>query len=222
MFCDIGLSYFDFFRIYFLPRALMKFAAALVLPLLLSAVPASASLNSESFARDFREEALKTFSFTSSGRVASFYKQTDDRGYGFRLNGSLDATDKAASLATGMAFGGHNASADLERDAKLTTLMVSGTYDLPLNPRLLLRPYLLAGAGLAVYDTSGANMQPDQQGTNLVPVFKLGGGLAFRMGQVMDLTFSYKAGLASTGTAGRNSDNSAMLQMFDIALKYRF
>jgi hypothetical protein len=199
----------------------MKFAAALVLPLLLLAVPAAASLNSESFARDFREEALKTFSFTSSGRSASFYKETDDRGYGFRVNGSLDATDKAASLATGMAFGGHSSSADLEGDAKLTTLMLSGTYDLPLNPRLLLRPYLLAGAGLAVYDTSGANMHPEEQGTSLVPVFKLGGGLAFRMGQVMDLTFSYKAGFARTGTAGRNAD-STMLQMFDVALKYRF
>jgi hypothetical protein len=199
----------------------MYLFVALVLPLLLLTAPAAASLNSDSFTRDFQAEAFKTFSFTSSGRTASFYQETDDRGYGFRLNGSLDATDKAASLATGMAFGGHHSSADLERDAKLTTLMVSGTYDLPLNPDLLLRPYLLAGAGLAVYDTTGAIMSPDQQGTSLVPVFKFGGGLAFRMGAVMDLTFSYKAGFASAGTAGRGTDNATM-QMFDLALKYRF
>ena len=174
--------------------------------------PAHASLNLDAFNRDFQAEAARTYSF-SNGRTASFYKNTDDEGYGFRIGGMLDASDRAT---------GFTAPANLERNATLTTLLLNGTYDLPgFDPNLILRPYVLAGAGLAVYDTSAANLAPEERGTSIVPVFKLGGGLAFRMGQVMDLTFSYKAGFAGAGSAMGHSEGST-LQMVDIALKYKF
>ncbi|HVY12711.1 MAG TPA: hypothetical protein VHB73_04010 [Alphaproteobacteria bacterium] len=176
-------------------------------------------LGGEDFARDFQTAAYESYSFTQ-GKSASFYKNTDDHGYGFALGGVLDSTDKAPDLSSGLAFG--EGAADLEHNAKLTTMMMSGTLDLPGFSPHFLRPYVLAGAGLAVYDTS-ASLAPDARGTDVIPVFKLGGGLALRMGQMFDLAFSYKAGFASGGSpvSGR-SQQSADLQMVDVSLKYKF
>jgi opacity protein-like surface antigen len=188
------------------------FIAIIFILLSLGFAKPSHAMDTEAFARDFQAEAIRTYSF-SQGRTANFYNNTDDHGYGFRFGGMLDASDRASHMTS--------SQSSLEKNTRLTTMLLNGTYDLPgFDPNLIFRPYLLAGAGLAVYDTTSSNLSPSARGTSVVPVFKLGGGLAFRMGQVMDLTFSYKAGFA--GGTGTGRDDGAKLQMFDIALKYKF
>jgi opacity protein-like surface antigen len=192
------------------------------LALAIIALPAAAAVQPvQNFARDFEAAAYESYSFTK-GRSASFYNNTDDHGYGLNVGGILSSTDRAPSLSSGLSFGDSGAAA-FEHNAKLTTLLLSGTMDIPgFAPNLLFKPYVLGGVGVALYDTtSSASLAPEARGTDVIPVFKLGGGFAFRMDKMLDLSLAYKAGFASSTMSGRNQD-SATIQMIDISLKYKF
>jgi opacity protein-like surface antigen len=186
------------------------------------ALEAQAAVQPEGFARDFQNASYESYAF-SKGRSASFYKNTDDSGYGLSLGGLLNSTDKAPTLSSGLAFGDSGA-ADLERNSKLTTLLLSGTLDIPgLAPNMLFKPYVLGGVGVAVYDTSSsASLSPEARGTDVIPVFKFGGGFAFRMEKKLDLSFSYKTGFSGAGSIGGRAQESVPMQMVDVSLKYRF
>ncbi len=184
--------------------------AALLVVLVAQPRPAEASLAEEEFARDFQVRASESRGFAKS-RHASFYKKTNARGYGLKVKGTLD----------GVGRGVENIVDRLERRATMTTAMVGATMDAPgrLARRLPLRPYVTGGAGVTVYDASGVNISTHAaRGVRAVPVARMGGGLALRMGEKMNLDIAYKAGLA----AGESLHKTAATQIVDVSVKYRF
>lgn len=192
-------------------------ASLLLMPL---ALPAQAAVE-DSFSRDFQNIASESFSF-EAGKTAPLYRSIDDDGYGFRLNGVMGGNTAIQSLAAGLSVNEPDKQdlAELEHAAQLSTFLLNSTYDIPgkLTSALPLRPFISGGVGVAVYDTSSANLAPEDRGTSIIPVFKIGAGLAFRMGEEMNLTVSYQVGFASSTAAGQDPS----LDMININLKYRF
>lgn len=181
----------------------------------------------DAFMRDFRTTASESHSF-SLGRTASFYKNTDDVGYGTHLSGTVTSNNNSTSLAGGLASAASGDGAmDLEHRAHLTTLLVNGSYDLQSGflGNLPWRPYVMGGMGIALYDTSAAAALGDQGGTDVVPMVHVGGGLAYRMGEAWDMALSYKAGFAGGNSVGLTSNHSQQnvdLQMVDVGFRFRF
>lgn len=192
------------------------------------AMPSYAALNSAlpagDFARDFAANGSESHSF-SRGKTASFYKVLDDQGYGFNVKGVLGGNDRAASLSSGLNQG-DSGMLDLEKKAKLTTLMVNGSYDLKrnLSEKLPMRPYVTGGVGLALYDTSHLP-QPSSTvpaSTAMIPVVHVGAGVAYKMGQDWDLALGYKAGFAGSRSAVDGGTQQANIQLVDVNFKYKF
>lgn len=193
---------------------------------MLGAMPVSAALQGEGFMRDFKASASESHSFTR-GKLAPFYKNTDDEGYGVKLNGVLASNDRAVTLASGLSGNSDNGMVDLERRAKLTTLLVNGTFDFHkrVASSMPVRPYLLGGVGVALYDTGAGASLSEPSHTAVVPVVRVGGGLAYRMGEDWDLSVSYKVGFAGSGDSlrgGAAPREATDLQMVDMGLKYKF
>jgi hypothetical protein len=178
----------------------------------LFAQPSFAALESSTpFANDFRKAASSTHHF-SQGHKVDLYSKTNDSGSGAKISGFFFDTDSDV--------------ADIEHRAQLTTIFVNGTYDLPLHLKsdaLPLRPYVMGSVGLAVYDNENTAALLQQQGMDIMPVFRAGVGVAYRMDQQWDLSLSYKTGFTgqSSLTTGRSQER-VNLEMIDIGFKYRF
>jgi opacity protein-like surface antigen len=196
-----------------MPQAHLKhFAACMALSSTL-AFPAFAASTTplDGFGDEFRTQIRDTSHF-NKGKQAALFTQTDARGYGAELKGYITSNELAASRAT----------RDFDKHENLTTLMVSGTYDLParLDKTMPLHPFVTAGMGVAVYHGSeGANADGHEapRGTALVPVFHAGAGLAYKMSEKMDLAVSYK-----TGVAAASGNERVNMQMVDVGMKLKF
>lgn len=196
-----------------MPQAyLARFLAFLAIFLSLS-FPAFAASSTplEGFGSEFRAQARDTVYF-SKGRQAEFYNKTDAHGYGAEVKGFITSSEMAAGRTT----------RDINKHENLTTLMVSGTYDLPnkLDETMPLHPFVTAGMGIAVYhgeQGNGADGHEEPHGTALVPVFRVGGGLAYKVNEQMALAVSYKTGVAVAG-----GDERVSMQIVDVGVKLRF
>lgn len=147
----------------------------------------------------------------SYGRSADFYKKFRDGNYGFSLDGVMSSS---ADILPHL---------DVNHGDTLTTLIVNGSYDLParLKGGMDFHPFLMGGAGVALYDslsahagnisTTGTQTQGD-----MVPLFRFGGGIAYKVDKRLGLALSYKTGF----TGGRLTDVN--MQMVDVGLKFRF
>jgi hypothetical protein len=140
----------------------------------------------------------------SNGLSAGFFSKTDESGYGLNVNGVMSNNAEAHM--------------DINHHDKLTALLVNGTYDLParLKGEMDVHPFILGGAGVAVYDAASAKTVTVDGRGDMVPLFRVGGGLAYKMDDRLGLSLSYKTGF--TGKTLQSID----MQMIDVGLKYRF
>jgi hypothetical protein len=125
-----------------------------------------------------------------------------NNGKGFSLSGNVfsglaSGNDPAASGYMNGAAGSNpyvNQPA-LLGDQSVYALLVDGAYDFDydLGTGLPLHPYLGGGVGMAMYGTPPGGGLAMQDG-DMVPLFRVGGGVTYRLGEQWDLSLDYKAG----------------------------
>ncbi|MGB9151749.1 MAG: outer membrane beta-barrel protein [Alphaproteobacteria bacterium] len=133
-----------------------------------------------------------------------------------------------SSYFSGLASGvtASDSFANFGNDQRMYAMLVDGRYDFNQETSSLsspLRPYLMGSMGVAT--TSGGSNFDSQSGST-VPLFRLGGGIAYRLDERWDMSLDYKAGLASaspgdylfTGRGQQQVD----LQTLNIGMHYAF
>ena len=156
-----------------------------------------------------------------------------DADYGFSLSSSYFSgrgsgmSDSGRGVTGGgIVSGARDKFAELEGDQRLYALLIDGKYDFSYDfgTGLPIRPYLGAGAGLALYE-AGSGSALNQDGA-MVPLFRVGGGVVFKLGGDWDLSLNYKAGYTGGAPAGGlftgRSQETVNLQSLDMGLKLKF
>jgi hypothetical protein len=127
----------------------------------------------------------------------------------------------ASGVMTPQSFGSFN-----NNDQQLYALLIDGRYDFNSDDGSLssssVHPYIMGGMGVATTAQNSFNTQ----GGDTIPLFRLGGGVAYRLGQQWDLSLDYKTGLA-TPTGGDQvftgrSQQPVDLQALNLGMSYAF
>lgn len=114
---------------------------------------------------------------------------------------------------------------DLVGDQRVYALLLDGAYDFNHDAAdsLSLHPYIGGGLGMAM---SGPGNALQAQSGAMVPLFRLGGGLAYRLGEKWNLSLDYKAGITGPATrdqtfTGRDQHPIDM-QTLNMGMRYAF
>jgi hypothetical protein len=162
-----------------------------------------------------------------------------DKNSGFGLSGGFFsgrasgvdpvATNYLTDIAAG-SFSLDN-TAELEGDQRVYALLIDGSYDFnyDFGSGLPLHPYVQGGMGMAMVDHPGASSNGMQalQGNDMVPLFRLGGGVTYRLGEQWNLSLDYKAGF-SGATGGdqfftdRSQQQPVDLHILNMGMHYKF
>lgn len=157
-----------------------------------------------------------------------------DPNYGFSLSSSsfsgrgsgMNSDSAQGSTGLGMITGAHDKFAELEGDQRVYAFLIDGKYDFSYDfgTGLNMHPYLGGGVGVALYE-AGGNANLSQDGA-MVPLFRIGGGVVFKLGADWDLSLNYKAGYTGTAPTGSvftgRSQETVNLQSLDMGLKLKF
>jgi hypothetical protein len=89
-------------------------------------------------------------------------------------------------------------TAELEGDQRVYALLIDGSYDFnyDMGTGLPLHPYLSGGMGMAYGGSAPSAGMASMQGGDMVPLFRLGGGVTYRLGEKWNLSLDYKAGFS--------------------------
>jgi hypothetical protein len=205
--------------------------AEIAIVLLSGASPAKADITSNIMASPHGglEEALAT-----RDRYSLYDGKTMD---GFNVAGGFFSGRASGVIPAGSnylddAAGGNlklDRTVELEVDQRVYALLVDGRYDFNYDERnsLPLHPYISGGAGMAVYGTGGvpsASALAMQSGA-MMPLFRVGGGVTYRLGEQWDLSLDYKAGFS--GIVGDQlftgrSQQPVDLHVLNMGMHYRF
>jgi len=118
----------------------------------------------------------------------------------------------------------------LEGDQRVYALLIDGTYDFnyDFGSGLPLHPYVRGGAGMAMADPSANAGGSAIQSGDATPLFRLGGGVTYRLGEQWNLSLDYKTGFSS-GVSGSDqvfttsrSQQPVDLQVLDMGMHYEF
>jgi hypothetical protein len=210
------------------------------------------ALNSKFFASVFTiAAALAVFAGTparadipagGSGYVLQQAMQTDDhvnlytpgRDSGFNLSGSFfsglaSGTQPLAKYTDPTSNTSFEQAAALEGDQRVYALLIDGSYDFnyDFGSGLPVHPYVKGGAGMAMADPSVNAGAYAIQGGDAVPLFRVGGGVTYRLGEQWNLALDYKAGFSSGMTAGDQvftgrSQQPVDLQVLNMGMHYEF
>ncbi len=157
---------------------------------------------------------VSTYAFEQALNAnSSFNLYTPPKGGGFKLDSS---TYSGTGTAAPSQFDDTN--------QKLYALLIDGRYDFRNDKQpLTLQPYISGGAGMA---TTGISDGGSSVGTrDMSPMFRVGGGVAYNLGQQWDMSLDYKAGTALvTGDqvfTGR-SQQAVDLQSLNLGMHYAF
>lgn len=156
-----------------------------------------------------------------------------DQHYGFSLSSSSFAgrssgaptEDGRGASGLGLITGLHDKFAELEGDQRVYAFLIDGKYDFSYDfgTGLPLHPYLGGGLGVALYESGNAALSQDRA---MVPLFRFGGGVVFKLGKDWDLSLNYKAGYTGSAPTGSvftgRSQETVNLQSLDMGLKLKF
>jgi opacity protein-like surface antigen len=116
-------------------------------------------------------------------------------------------------------------TAEMEGDQRVYALLVDGSYDFnyDLGTGLPIHPYLAGGMGMAMYGAAPGNSLGMQDG-DMVPLFRLGGGVTYRLGEQWNLSLDYKAGLTGGGDQifTVRSQQPVDMQVLNMGMHYSF
>lgn len=156
-----------------------------------------------------------------------------DESYGFSLSSSSFAgrssgapvEDGHGATGLGLVTGLHDKFAELEGDQRVYAFLIDGKYDFSYDfgTGLPLHPYLGGGLGVALYESGNTALSQDRA---MVPLFRFGGGVVFKLGADWDLSLNYKAGYTGAAPTGSvftgRSQETVNLQSLDMGLKLKF
>lgn len=117
-------------------------------------------------------------------------------------------------------------TAELEGDARVHALMIDGKYNFEniFGSASHLRPYLSSGVGVAVYDygslASATNMA--SQNGNTVPLFRVGGGVNYQLGDSLNVSLDYKAGITGGDNASLSRSQATNMQSINMGMHFSF
>lgn len=154
---------------------------------------------------------------------------------GFTLGGSFFSgrssgfNPQAERGISGLGVLGHGRDrfAELEGDQRVYALLLDGKYDFAYDfgTGLALHPYVGGGLGVAMLEANPTNARLSQDGA-MVPLFRIGGGVVYKMGASWDLSLNYKAGytggLSGTSVFTGRGQERVDLQSLDMGVKFRF
>jgi hypothetical protein len=160
---------------------------------------------------------------------------TSGKDEGFNLSGNFfsgvaSGTEPLAKYTSPAETYNFNQAAAIEGDQRVYALLIDGSYDFnyDFGSGLPLHPYLRGGAGMAMADPSANAGAFALQSGQMVPLFRVGGGVTYRLGQQWNLSLDYKAGFTS-GLAGGDqvfttgrSQQPIDLQTLDMGMHYSF
>ncbi len=142
---------------------------------------------------------------------------------GFSLSSSLFSGRASGAETSGIDHMNFDRSAAaLEGDQRLYALLIDGSYDFnyDADESSSLRPYVGGSVGMAVFGQQGGATSGAA-----VPLFRLSGGIAYRLGEQWNMSLDYKAGFTApvgdqifTGRGQQPVD----LQTLNMGVKYRF
>lgn len=130
-------------------------------------------------------------------------------------SGALYSPDGSADHAT-----------ELEGDQRVYALLVDGHYDFNYDRTndMILHPYVMGGMGVARYGQQTNAASTITQNGDMVPLFRVGGGVTYRLGQQWNLSLDYKAGFSALSDqlfTGRNQQ-SVDLQSLNMGMHFKF
>jgi hypothetical protein len=111
---------------------------------------------------------------------------------------------------------------------RLYALLMDGRYDFNYDVPTLsspLHPYVLGGLGMATFGGAPTSAL-DTQSTSMTPLFRLGGGVTYRLGQQWNLSLDYKAGFAAPITGDQvftgRGQQPVDLQSLNLGMSFAF
>lgn len=167
---------------------------------------------------------------------AQLYHEKGDRGaFGLSTSTFAGRTNQSVSLNSGLSSldlannFNLDRAVELERDQRVYALLIDGTYDFnyDLGEESALHPYVQGGVGMALYGQPTNASSSLSNAGEVVPLFRLGGGVAYRLGQQWNLSLDYKTGLSGSfggdqAFTGRGKDQAVDLHMLNMGMSYRF
>jgi len=166
--------------------------------------------------------------YRDTGENAAFALSTST--FKGRANQNAPLNQNLASLDLANQFNLDRA-VELERDQRVYALLIDGSYDFnyELGEESRLHPYVLGGVGMALYGATAAVASSSDRsgGGDMVPLFRIGGGLAYRLGEQWNLSLDYKAGFSGGNIGDQRFTSRAQSQPVDLHLlnmgmSYRF
>lgn len=147
---------------------------------------------------------------TNADASAALYKKNDSA---FYLSGSVLSNT-------------YN-SAEIIKDPRVYALLIDGTYDFNYDTEASMswHPYLTGGVGMSVAQHQDG-MSSISSG-DMSPLFRIGGGVTYLLGDEWNLSLDYKAGLTANPSSsdymftGR-SQEPVDLQMLNMGMRYKF
>lgn len=121
-------------------------------------------------------------------------------------------------------------TAELEGDQRMYAFLIDGSYDFNYDntDTLSWHPYIAAGAGMAVYGPSTtSSLAYGTQPGDMVPLFRVGGGVTYRLGEQWKLSLDYKAGFSGAAPSGDQyftgrGQQPVDLQVLTTGVQYKF
>ena len=148
-------------------------------------------------------------------------------GDGFTLSSGFFSgrASGTSPTASGYTF---DKTAELEHDQRVYALLIDGRYDFnyDFGSALPVHPYVNGGLGMAMYGDNAAGNN-SLQGGDVVPLFRIGGGVTYRLGSEWNLSLDYRAGFAGASAndqifTGRGGQQAIDLHTLNMGMHYRF
>jgi opacity protein-like surface antigen len=134
------------------------------------------------------------------------------------------ATNYASNTTNSYDHG--DSTAELEGDPRVHALMIDGSYDFDndLGSGLPIHPYLSSGIGMAMYDHgSSPTVASLASPGGTVPLFRVGGGVAYKLSQQWNMSLDYKAGFTGAGNQVMSSSNQSIdMQSVNMGMHFKF
>ncbi|HEU0117781.1 MAG TPA: hypothetical protein VFR09_04030 [Alphaproteobacteria bacterium] len=174
-----------------------------------------------------------TSSNWGSGRVLQEALSSSDHRSIYSGTGSSSGFAVSSSLFSGRASGvdtnsymnnGINSgdTATLEGDGHVYAMMVDGRYQFhdDFGTGLGFHPYMSGGVGMAMYEMGGSSTSYGIQSGDMVPMVRVGGGVAYDLSETMKMSLDYKAGFSSGEPA--LGMQSVDMQSINMGWHYKF